>query len=187
MNGECSGGNELVNWCTLRREPAEIDDIKWLFVWFTSEFVRQDCGSSRFRRRFLGDGDVVGGGISKCVLNSCCADCWSNCVMLLTSWPSLVEHLSVVDGEIVPIRMCDGVGEELCETGDGLLNTFRLISVGEAVCGAWTGDVDGDVGTWSAVPEPSDTARPSNWIDSVAVVTVMVSKTFCKTKERERD
>lgn len=79
--------------------------------------------------------------------------------MLLTSCPSLLDSFSVVDGEIVPIWFCDGVGEELCEAGDGLLNTFRLISVGDAVDGAWAGDV----GTCNdVVPEPSDTARPSN-------------------------
>lgn len=66
--------------------------------------------------------------------------------MLLTSCPSLEEHLSAVDGEIVSISVCDGVGEELCETGDELLSTFRLMSVG-VVDGAWAGDVDGDVGT----------------------------------------
>jgi hypothetical protein len=40
-----------------------------------------------------------------------------------------VDRLSVVDGEIVAICVCDGVGEELCEAGDELLNTFKLISV----------------------------------------------------------
>lgn len=136
--------------------------------------MRQDCGSSRFRLRFLGDGAVVGdvgGGMSNCVLNNCCADCCSSCVMLLTSCPSLVDRLSVVDGEIVPICICDGVGEEL---SDELLNTFKLISIGVAVDGVWTGDVDGDVGTCNKdVPEPSDKARPSNCIDSVAVDTAL--------------
>ena len=67
-----------------------------------------------------------------CVLNKCCADCWSNCVRFLMSCPSLVDRLmSVVEGEIVAICVCDGVGEELCkaEAGDELLNTFKLISV----------------------------------------------------------
>lgn len=132
----------------------------------TSEFVRQDWGSSRFRLRFLGEGAVVGdvgGGISNCVLNNCCADCCSSCVMPLRSCPSLVDRLSVVDGEIVPVCSCEGAGEELCEAGDELLNTFKLISVGVVVDGAWAGDVDGDVGTCNDdVPEPSDTARPSN-------------------------
>lgn len=95
----------------------------------TSEFVRQDCGSSRFRRRFRGEGEV-GGGMSNCVLNSCCADCCSNCVMLLTSSPSFVDRWSVVDGEMVPACVCDGAGEELCEVGDALLNTSKLISRG---------------------------------------------------------
>lgn len=84
--------------------------------------------------------------------------------MLLTSCPSLLDRLSAVDGEIVPICVCDGAGEELCEVGDELLNTFKLISVGDVVDGAWAGEVDGDVGTCKDddVPEPSDTARPSN-------------------------
>lgn len=84
--------------------------------------------------------------------------------MLLTSCPSLVDRLSVVDGEIVPICICDGAGEELlCEAGGELLNTFKLISIGVVVDGAWAGDADGDVGTCNEdVPEPSDTARPSN-------------------------
>lgn len=56
--------------------------------------------------------------------------------MLLTSWPSLVDRFSVVDGEIVPTCVCDGAGEELCEVGDGLLNTFKLISFGVVVDGA---------------------------------------------------
>lgn len=40
----------------------------------TSEFVRQDCGSSRFRLRFRGEGAMVGevgGGMSNCDLISC--------------------------------------------------------------------------------------------------------------------
>lgn len=47
--------------------------------------------------------------------------------MLLTSCPSLVDRLSVVDGEIVPTCVCDGAGEELCEAGDGLLNTLGAV------------------------------------------------------------
>lgn len=160
QNGKWYGGNELVNW--FRNRPRQfthsLHDIKWNH---TSEFVRQDCGSSRFRLRFLGDGEV-GGGMSNCDLNNCCADCWSSCVRLLTSSPSFADRWSVVDGEIVPAWVCDGAGEELCEAGDELLNT------GVAADGAWAGD---DGTCKDDVPEPSDTARPSNWIDSVAVVT----------------
>lgn len=81
--------------------------------------------------------------------------------------------LSVVDGEIVPVCWFDGAGEEFSEADDGLLKTFKLISVG--VVGFWADDD----GTCNDVPVPSETARPSNWIDSVAVDAVMVSKTFC--------
>lgn len=88
--------------------------------------------------------------------------------MLLTSSPSFVDRWSVVDGEIVPA--CDGAGEEFCEAGDELLNTFKMISVGDDADGAWAGD-DGTCND-DVVSEPSDTARPSNWIDSVAVDTV---------------
>lgn len=66
-----------------------------------------------------------------------------------------MDLLSVVDGEIVPICVCEVAGEEFCEAGEGLLNTFKLISVGV--------DVAGDDGTCNDdVPVPSDTARPSN-------------------------
>jgi hypothetical protein len=56
--------------------------------------------------------------------------------MLLPSCPSFVDRLSVVDGEIVPVCVFDGAGEEFSEAGDGLLNTFKLISVGVALDGA---------------------------------------------------
>lgn len=50
---------------------------------------------------------------------------------------------------------------------------------------ACAGDVDGGggEGTWIEGPEPSDTARPSSWIDSVAV---MVSEAFWNGKKRRK-
>jgi hypothetical protein len=96
----------------------------------------------------------VGGGMSNCDLISCCADSCSNCFMLAASCPSFVDRLSLVDGEIVPVSVCDGAGEESRE-----LSAFRLTSLGVVAAGAWASDG----GTCKdAVPEPSDTARPSN-------------------------
>lgn len=56
----------------------------------TSELVRQDCGSSRFRRLLRGDGADVGdgGGMSACVFSNCCADCCNKCVKFLIPSPS---------------------------------------------------------------------------------------------------
>jgi hypothetical protein len=93
--------------------------------------------------------------------------------MLLASCPSFVDRLSVVDGEIVPVSVCDGAGEEFRE-----VSAFKLMS-GKA----WVGD---DGTCKDDVPEPSDTARPSNWIDSVAIDAgdVMVSKASCKERNK---
>lgn len=50
-------------------------------------------------------------------------------MLLTSSSPSLVDRWSVVDGEMVPVCVCGVAGEELCEVGDELINTFKLISV----------------------------------------------------------
>lgn len=154
----------------------------------TSEFVRQDWGSSRFRLRFRGEGADVGdgGGISDCVFNNCCADCCNKCVKLLISCPSF-DCLSAdnVGDEIVATSgfSNDACGKARKRSGEVLLKSFKLISVDAAT---WSGEVEGDDGTCK-VPVPSEIARPSNWIDSVVVDAPFVNKTFCKEYKKKKE
>jgi hypothetical protein len=56
--------------------------------------------------------------------------------MLAASCPSFVDRLSLVDGEIVPVAVCDVAGEESREVGEELLSAFKLGSVGVVADGA---------------------------------------------------
>lgn len=141
--------------------------------------MTQLWGSSRFLLRFLGDGPAgesgVGGGISNCFV-ACDFNMFCVCCNKLRS--------KIDDGDDVFFNWPASLffcADDVCWSsaeGVSLLKTFKLISVVDS-CRAWVGDVaDGDDGTCIVpVPEPSDIARPSNWIDSVAVV--MVSRAFC--------
>lgn len=119
----------------------------------------QLCGSSLFRLRFRG-------------ANSCCGESGGGGAIPLMTLDA--PDADGVSGGIV--------GLDCGERFDNKLLVLSVPPTGGVLGAACPGEGEGDVCCTDGCTEPSDTARPSNWIDSVAAILSVTHSTKKETK-----